>query len=75
MHWNKLKNWEKAIFVALLVLAIFGFFLFDVNEAFVANENFGGMAVVLLLLLPLAYSGVALLGVRSESAEDKEEES
>ena len=23
MHWNKLKNWEKAIFVALLVLAIF----------------------------------------------------
>lgn len=23
MHWNKLKDWEKAIFVALLVLAIF----------------------------------------------------
>ena len=54
----------------LLAVAIFAFFFFGLYEAFIATENFGAMAVVLLLWLPLVYSGVTLLGVRNESVED-----
>ena len=55
--------------VLLMLAAIFFFFAFDVHEGFRSTENFGSMAVFLLFLLPLGYSGVSLLGVRRD-AED-----
>ena len=52
----------------LLALALFAFFFFDLSAGF-TGERKGAMAVILLLWLPLAYSGIALLGHRHEDAE------
>jgi len=56
--------------VVLLALAVFAFIFFDLHVAFLSSENFGKMAVILLLWLPLVYSGITLLPGRDESAED-----
>lgn len=64
------RRFPRATGVILLALAIFFFIAFDLYTGFLSSENFGKMAVILLLWLPLAYSGVALFRDRKESADD-----
>jgi len=53
----------------LLSLSVGAFLLFKVHRAFVSDEQFGSMAVFLLFVIPLAYSGASLLGVRRENTD------
>lgn len=64
------RRFPRATGVLLLAFAIFAFIAFDLHTAFLSSENFGKMAVILLLWLPLTYSGVSLLPVRGESPEN-----
>ena len=66
MTARRLPRITGAVLVALAVVA---FLLFDLHEAFLDGENFGAMAVILLLWLPLVYSGGALLAVTPEGSE------
>ena len=63
------RRFPRVTGVILLAFAIFAFVAFDLHTAFLSSENFGKMAVILLLWLPLTYSGVSLLPVRAESPE------
>jgi len=54
----------------LLAAAVASFVLFDLERAFVSPEHFSALAVTLLFPLPLAYSGITLLGVRHDKPED-----
>jgi len=64
------RRFPRTTGVLLLALAAFAFVFFDLYIAFLSAENFGKMAVILLLWLPLTYSGVALLPGRRETAGD-----
>jgi len=60
------RRYPRMTAVILLATAASAFVAFDLVEAFTGRENFGAMAVILLLWLPLAYAGLALLGIRRD---------
>jgi len=64
------RRFPRVTGVLLLAVAVFTFIAFDLYVAFLSAENFGKMAVVLLLWLPLTYSGAMLLRRRDASSED-----
>jgi len=65
LAWTALR-WPRVTGVLLLAAAGFSFFFFDMHRAF-TNRPGSGVAIV-LMFLPLAASGIALLREQRESA-------
>jgi hypothetical protein len=58
------RRWPRVSGTLLLVLGISGVFFFNLDRVFRGDS--GALLVILLLLLPLFYSGIALLGTKDE---------
>ena len=63
------RRWPRSTGVALVAVAIYVFFAFDMYEAFQSRMN--AWPVIFTFFVPLMACGLALLGVRSDGAEDE----
>jgi hypothetical protein len=57
-------RWPRVSGAILVALAIYGFFFLNLQRAFEGNP--GALMVILLLLMPLLFSGIALLGAKDQ---------